>query len=166
MPEFDLDYAADYASVQAVRLAADRFERGYDYVERVAAGESHSLGPGKSQRPPNLVVFLSGYCGASAGGSLWALGVEPAAVVFPSFLSPEPVLPTALTGNPATWTIAIFCWPLTNVCILTAFLSAVVEWLHGELARRTEVRLLAQRFELAQSSYEALRRQHEQVMMV
>lgn len=76
------------------------------------------------------------------------------------------VLPTALTGNPATWTIAIFCWPLTNVCILTAFLSAVVEWLHGELARRTEVRLLAQRFELAQSSYEALRRQHEQVMML
>ena len=35
-----------------------------------------------------------------------------------------------------------------------------------ETARRTEVRLLAQRFELAQSSYEALRRQNEQVMML
>ena len=76
------------------------------------------------------------------------------------------VLPAALTGNPATWTVAIFCWPLTNVCILTAFLSTVAEWLHGELARRTEERLLVQRSELAQSSYEALRRQHEQVMML
>ncbi len=76
------------------------------------------------------------------------------------------VLPTALTGNPATWTIAIFLRPLTNVCMLTAFLSAAVEWLHGELARRTEERLLVQRSELAQSSYEALRRQHEQVMML
>lgn len=76
------------------------------------------------------------------------------------------VLPTALTGNPATWTIAIFRWPLTNVCILTAFLSTVVEWLHGELVRRTEERLLVQRSELVQSSYEALRRQHEQVMML
>ena len=73
-------------------------------------------------------------------------------------------LPLDCAGK--TLTIAIILWPLTNVCMLTAFLSAAVEWLHGELARRTEERLLAQRFELAQSSNEALRRQNEQVMML
>ncbi len=76
------------------------------------------------------------------------------------------VLPASLTGNSATWTIAMFLWPLTNVCVLTALLSTVAEWLHGELARRTEERLLVQRSELARSGYEALRRQHEQVMML
>ena len=73
-------------------------------------------------------------------------------------------LPLDCAGK--TLTIAIFLWPLTNVCMLTAFLSAAVEWLHGELARRTEERLLVQRSELARSGYEALRRQHEQVMML
>ncbi len=76
------------------------------------------------------------------------------------------VLPTALSGNPATWSIAMFQGPLTGVSMLAAFLSAAVEWGHGELARRTEERLLAQRSQLAQSSYEAMRRQNEQVMML
>ena len=73
-------------------------------------------------------------------------------------------LPLDCAGK--TLTIAIILWPLTNVCMLTAFLSAAVEWLHGELARRTEERLLVQRSELARSGYEALRRQHEQVMIL
>lgn len=56
----------------------------------------------------------------------------------------------------------LLCRPL----LLAALLSAVIDWLHAEVFRRAEERLLAQRGELAQSSYEAMRRQHEQVMML
>lgn len=47
-----------------------------------------------------------------------------------------------------------------------ALAAALAEAVRREIARRTEARLLAQRGELAQSSYEVLRRQHEQVMML
>ena len=47
-----------------------------------------------------------------------------------------------------------------------ALATALAEAVRREITSRTEARLLAQRFELAQSSYEALRRQHEQVMML
>ena len=48
----------------------------------------------------------------------------------------------------------------------SALVTALAEAVHREITRRTEERLLAQRFELAQSSNEALRRQNEQVMML
>lgn len=76
------------------------------------------------------------------------------------------VIPTVLRVNPDTWTPAVVLWPLMGVSMAAAFLSAVTEWGHEEVARRTEARLLAQRDELAQSSYEALRRQNEQVMLL
>lgn len=74
-------------------------------------------------------------------------------------------LATALSG--LTWgsfflLTNLLCWPF----LLAALLSAITEWGHAELARRTETRLLAQRSELAQSSYDVMRRQHEQVMML
>lgn len=47
-----------------------------------------------------------------------------------------------------------------------ALAAALAEAVQREIARRTEARLLAQRVELAQSSYAALRRQNEQVMML
>ena len=56
--------------------------------------------------------------------------------------------------------------PLTGIITAAALVTALTEAARREIARRTEARLLAQRFELAQSSYEALRRQHEQVMML
>ena len=43
---------------------------------------------------------------------------------------------------------------------------AVAEAVRREITRRTEARLLAQRGELARNSYEVMRRQHEQVMML
>lgn len=76
-----------------------------------------------------------------------------------------PPLATALSG--LSWgsfflLANLLCFPL----LVAALLSAVIEWLHAEVSRRTEARLLVQRGELAQSSYEALRRQNEQVMML
>ena len=47
-----------------------------------------------------------------------------------------------------------------------ALLAAIVEVLKKELDRRTEKRLLAQQMEMAQASYEHLRRQHEEVLML
>ena len=57
-------------------------------------------------------------------------------------------------------------WPLAGIMTAAALATALAEAAYREITRWTEARLLAQRFELAQSSYEALRRQHEQVMML
>ena len=56
--------------------------------------------------------------------------------------------------------------PLSGIMTAAALVTALAEAVRRETARRTEARLLVQRGELAQSSYEALRRQHEQVMML
>ena len=56
--------------------------------------------------------------------------------------------------------------PLAGIMTAAALAAALAEAVRREAARRTEERLLAQRGELAQSSYEVLRRQHEQVMML
>lgn len=56
--------------------------------------------------------------------------------------------------------------PLTGIMTAAALATALAEAVRREITRRTEARLLAQRGELAQSSYEVLRRQHEQVMML
>ena len=56
--------------------------------------------------------------------------------------------------------------PLTGIMTAAALVTALAEAIRREITSRTEARLLAQRGALAQSSYEALRRQHEQVMML
>ena len=56
-------------------------------------------------------------------------------------------------------------WPLAGIMTAAALVTALAEAVRRETARRTEARLLAQRNELAQDSYKALRRQNEQVMM-
>ncbi len=68
--------------------------------------------------------------------------------------------------SPSHWTLPMFLHPLTGVTLAGAFLSAVTEWVHGELTRRTEARLLLQRSQLAQNSYAVMRQQNEQVMML
>ena len=57
-------------------------------------------------------------------------------------------------------------WPLAGIMTAAALVTALAEAVRWETARRTEARLLAQRNELAQDSYKALRRQNEQVMML
>lgn len=56
-------------------------------------------------------------------------------------------------------------WPLAGIMTAAALVTALAEAVRRKTARRTEARLLAQRNELAQDSYKALRRQNEQVMM-
>ena len=53
-----------------------------------------------------------------------------------------------------------FLWPLMPPFMVSAFLGAVAELLQEELAVRTEVRLMAQ------PSYEAIRRQNQEVMLL
>lgn len=60
----------------------------------------------------------------------------------------------------------LLLYPLAGIMMAAALVMALAEAVRREIARRTEARLLAQRGELAQSSYEALRRQNEQVMML
>lgn len=56
--------------------------------------------------------------------------------------------------------------PLAGIMTAAALATALAEAVRRETARRTEDRLLVQRGELVQSSYETLRRQNEQVMML
>ncbi|RKJ62551.1 GHKL domain-containing protein, partial [Butyricicoccus sp. 1XD8-22] len=55
---------------------------------------------------------------------------------------------------------------LSSMVMLASLLSATIDLLHDEFTRWTEARLLLQRNKLTQSSYEAIRRQNEQVMML
>ena len=59
----------------------------------------------------------------------------------------------------------VYTHTLSGVTI-AALIAAVVEAVRAELNRRTEQQLMQQRQELAMSSYENLRRQHEEVMML
>ena len=97
--------------------------------------------------------------GLLAAGVLWCVGYY----LFAGELWTP--LATALSG--LAWgsfflLADLLCWPF----LLAALLSAVIEWLHAEVYRRTEERLLVQRGELAQSSYASMLRQHEQVMLL
>ena len=62
--------------------------------------------------------------------------------------------------------IGMLLQPLAGIMTAAALSTALIEAVRREITRRTESRLLAQRSELAQNSYEALRRQNEQVMML
>ena len=64
------------------------------------------------------------------------------------------------------WAFGYFLWRLMALCMVPAFLGAVVELIHEEIAARTEAHLLAQRTELALSSYQVLLQHNEQVMML
>ncbi len=52
-------------------------------------------------------------------------------------------------------------WPLAETMTAAALVTDLVEAICREIAYRTECRLLEQRVELAQSSYDIMRRQHE-----
>ena len=60
----------------------------------------------------------------------------------------------------------LLLYPLTGIMTAAALVTALAEAVRREITRRTEARLLAQRDELARNSYEVMRRQNEQVMML
>lgn len=59
-----------------------------------------------------------------------------------------------------------FLWKLMALIMPATILSALLELVAEEIARRTEAKMLAQQYELAQSGFENLRRHQEEVMML
>lgn len=59
-----------------------------------------------------------------------------------------------------------FLQKLMGLMIPAAVLAALIEWVVKEIARRAETKLLAQKYELAQSGFENLRRHQQEVMML
>ena len=91
----------------------------------------------------------------SAGIGLWGIAV----CIVPAWRS-QVLQQLTLRSFP------FFLWPLMLLMLVTALAAAVSETIHREVTRRTEADLMVQRQELAQASYETMRRQHEQVMML
>lgn len=65
-----------------------------------------------------------------------------------------------------TGTFSYFLLWLGLLVTAAALCAAIAEAVRDEIARQTQARLLAQRAEMTRSSYEAMRSQHEQVMML
>ena len=59
-----------------------------------------------------------------------------------------------------------FLWKLATLMLILSFFAAITDFLIQESARRTELHLLEERNALAQTSFDSLRRQNEQVMML
>lgn len=59
-----------------------------------------------------------------------------------------------------------FLWRLMWLMMAVSLTVAVVEAIRGEISRRTEVRMLIERQKLSSESYESMRQQNEQVMML
>lgn len=60
----------------------------------------------------------------------------------------------------------LLLYPLEGIMMAAALLTALAEAVRRETARRTEARLLMQQARMTQNSYEAMRRQYDQVMML
>ncbi len=63
-------------------------------------------------------------------------------------------------------TPAYFLWPLMLIATVCSIVAFSVEMIEQEIVRRTEARQLADRNQIALDSYENIRRQYEQVMMI
>ena len=66
----------------------------------------------------------------------------------------------------AVQSFTYFLWPLTAAVMTAATVAAIAETVAREVALRVEARGMAERADLAVASYESLRAQHEQVMML
>lgn len=71
-------------------------------------------------------------------------------------------LQSAFAGQSFTY----FLWPLTSIVVGAAAVSAIAGLAGQELERRMEAQQMAERNAMAVASYESLRAQHEQVMML
>ena len=100
--------------------------------------------------------FFRLFCPLTAAGIvLWGIAV----CVLPTWRS-------AVWQQLTLGSFPFFLWPLMLLTLVAALAVAVAEAVRKEVARRTEARLLSERQELAQASYETMRRQHQQVMML
>ncbi len=120
-----------------------------------------------------LAALVGGFWELRQGGWFFRVfcpvataGIGLAGLAYGMALLTSGVWADMLETQLATWTFGYFLWRLMALCMVPAFLGAVVELIHEEIAARTEAHLLAQRTELALSSYQALLQHNEQVMML
>lgn len=66
----------------------------------------------------------------------------------------------------AAQSFTYFLWPLTAAVMAAATAAVIAEIVSREIARRVEAHRMSERAEMAAASYESLRAQHEQVMML
>ena len=60
----------------------------------------------------------------------------------------------------------LLLWPLAGIMTAAALVTTLVEAIQAEITYHTELHLLAQQNKLTQDSYEAMRRQNEEVMIL
>ena len=96
---------------------------------------------------------------------LAGVGIVAAAVWVALSDGPGEALRQAVTGL-MNLTPGYLLWPLMGACLAAAALSAAVQAARGEVARRAEVRALADREGMALERYEALSRQHQEILML
>lgn len=107
--------------------------------------------------------FCGCFCLVAAGGAgIWFLSLTISALTGGSFESLSPGrLYQVVAESPG--------YLLYRLALLTAGASLIAtgaDAVRKEILRRGETRLLAQRIQMSQSAYEAMRAQHEQVMML
>lgn len=61
---------------------------------------------------------------------------------------------------------SLLLWPLTDIMATASLAAVLVEAIQAKITYHTELRLLAQQNKLVQSNYEAMKRQHEEVMIL
>lgn len=104
--------------------------------------------------------FFRIFCPLAVGGTALLGTSSLVSAIASGNLDTGPILQLELGS------VGYFLWPLVPVFIASAFLAAAVELVSEELAARTEAKLLAQQGKMSRQSYEAMRRQNQEVMML
>ena len=128
---------------------------------------------------PELLGLASLFCALIMGGTLWRREGRFYALFVPAALSaallsavwiavsagPGEALHQAVTGL-VDLTPGYILWPLTASCLAAAVLAAAVQALRREISRRTELRSMAEREQMALESYENMARQHQEILVL
>ena len=128
---------------------------------------------------PELLGSISLLAALALGAAIWrreggfyalfvplaGMGIVTAAVWGAVSHGLEEVANQAVTGLMGL-TPGYLLWPLMGACLAAAVLSAAAQAVRGEVARRAEVRALADRERMALERYETLSRQHQEILML
>ena len=128
---------------------------------------------------PELLGLASLLCALVMGGVLWRREGRFYALFVPAALAaaliaavwiavstgPGEALRQAVTSL-VDLTPGYILWPLTASCLAAAALAAAVHAVQREIARRAELRSMAERERMALESYENMARQHREILML
>ena len=104
--------------------------------------------------------FLRVFCPVAAGTTV-LIGVSSLVyAIISGNLRTGPILQLELGAY------GYFLWPLMSIFMATSFLGVVVELIQDEITARTEAKLLAQQDKMSRQSYETMRRQNQDVMLL